>query len=76
MTDAQMKWYVTRLSQIPNFLDRGEGETACRKIGEEINSKYGFESMVQVCENYRDKIDENRARHIEHVWEGIGRWLS
>lgn len=76
MTDAEMKFYVGKLAQIPNFLDQGDGQARCRQIGEEINNKGGIEAMVQVCEHYRDHVDRGRAREIEAAWDGIGSWLG
>jgi hypothetical protein len=76
MTEAQVKWYVTKLAQIPNLLDRGAGEAECVQIGKDINDEYGMDGMVQVCEHFRDNLDAGRARAIEHVWGGIGDWYS
>jgi hypothetical protein len=76
MTEADVKSYVTKLAQIPNMLDEGDGEARCREIGQEILDRGGFNAMVEVCEYYRDHVDHGRAREIELAWDGIGPWMG
>lgn len=67
-------WYATRLTSIPNVIDKSDGTEYCRRIGEEIYQKWGFDGMVTVCEYCRDEIGGDQHRSIEYAWDGIGEW--
>jgi hypothetical protein len=68
MTIAELKFYIHKLSVIPDLLDSGPGEARCREIGEKIYFKYGKETMLYVLEHYRDKIDRTKYTFIQRIW--------
>jgi len=44
------------------------------EIGTEINQRYGFSGMVQVCESAGSSLGGSALRMIEKNWSGIGNW--
>jgi hypothetical protein len=74
--EEMVKAYAQKLAAIPNLLDKGSGEAACRKIGMEINDLWGFHGMRTVAEHVRDDYDRIKYSSIVRVWDGIGGWMA
>lgn len=45
-----------------------------QKVGIRIDSQYGYEGMVNVCDSLRAAGDPIGARELEGLWDGIGEW--
>ena len=72
------EYYIMELVDIYNkygsFL--GEGEDHSRVVGNKINQIYGFNGMVDVCDNIKDLIGIASGRELEMAWNNIGDWLG
>lgn len=68
MKVSELKFYIYKLSNIPNIIDSGPGEDRCREIGKKIYSRWGEQKLLYVHDYYRDKIDRTKALYIEKVW--------
>jgi hypothetical protein len=69
----ELKHYVTRLCRV-HAPSRSFTSTDAVMIGKEINEKYGYNGMVEVCDELRTVLGAGPARELEYRWDGIGEW--
>jgi hypothetical protein len=69
----ELKRYVTRLCQV-HAASRSFTSADATVIGKEINEKYGYNGMVEVCDELRTVLGAGPARELEYKWDGIGEW--
>ncbi len=69
----ELKPYLTRLCRV-HAANRGFSSPDTTAIGKEINEKYGYNGMVEVCDELRTVLGAGPARELEYKWDGIGEW--
>jgi hypothetical protein len=71
--EVELRPYVTRLCRVHGSTGSFASHET-RVIGEEINEKYGCDSMVDVLDEVCRVLGNGAARDLEYNWAGIGGW--
>lgn len=71
--ELELRPYVARLCRVHGSTGSFSSHET-RTIGEEIQDKYGHDSMVDVHDEVRRVLGTVAARDLEYNWGGIGDW--
>jgi len=71
--NPELKPYLARLCRVHDTC-RGFASPDTTTIGKELRDKYGYNGMVEVCDELRCVLGNGPARELEYKWDGIGEW--
>jgi hypothetical protein len=75
---AELKPFVTQLVSVykQHHTFDYKARDSSREIRERINTSYGYNGMVTVCDTVCFVINGTAARELELVWNYIGEWRN